>query len=71
MCAGNELFYAMLYLLYFTSGPVVPVLGVGLWTLVCVLCCPIAIVKSGISLVHLYAASQNLVAIGECLSCSS
>lgn len=57
MCAGNELFFAMLYLSYFTSGPL------GLFVIICVLCTPVMLVKTGISLIHLYAASQNIVAI--------
>jgi len=57
MCAGNELFYAMLYLCYFTSGPL------GVWKLLAVVCAPVAIAKSAISLVHLYAASVNIAAI--------
>ena len=57
MCAGNELFYAMLYLAHFTSGPFY------LFSALCVLCAPVAIVKTGISLVQLYAACQNVVAI--------
>nr|NP_001187611.1 CDP-diacylglycerol--inositol 3-phosphatidyltransferase [Ictalurus punctatus]ADO28883.1 cdp-diacylglycerol--inositol 3-phosphatidyltransferase [Ictalurus punctatus] len=58
MCAGNEIFYSMLYILYFTEGPRVLGLGVYRW-LLCV-SCPIALVKTCISLVHLYAASLNL-----------
>lgn len=65
MCAGNELFYSMLYLLYFTTGPVVPLgpLSFGLFTFICVISAPIAIVKTGISLIHLYTASVNIAAI--------
>lgn len=36
---------------------------VGLFVIICVLCTPVMLVKTGISLVHLYAASQNIVAI--------
>ena len=61
MCAGNELFYASLYLLYFTSGPIF--LGLSLLKALAVICAPIAFAKSAISLVHLYAASLNIVAI--------
>ena len=42
---------------------VVPVLGMGLWTLLAWLNAPVAIVKAGISVVHLWAASENIVAI--------
>ena len=38
-------------------------LSFGLWSLLALLSAPVAIVKSGISLVHLYAASQNIAAI--------
>ena len=41
----------------------VPVLGVGLWKVLCVLSFPIAFVKSGISLIHLWVASENIVGI--------
>lgn len=65
MCAGNELFYASLYLLHFTSGPVVPLgpLSFGVFTAVCILCAPVALVKTAISIVQLYAACQNVVAV--------
>ena len=36
MCAGNELFYASLYLLHFTSGPLY------IFNVVAVLCFPVA-----------------------------
>lgn len=65
MCAGNELFYSMLYLLYFTPGPILPLLGVGLWKIICVVMAPVAFAKTGISLVHLYAASENMVGIDQ------
>jgi CDP-diacylglycerol--inositol 3-phosphatidyltransferase len=65
MCAGNELFYSMLYLTYFTPGPVLPLgpLSFGLFTAICVLCFPITLVKTAISVIQLYAACQNVVAI--------
>lgn len=62
MCAGNELFYSMLYLTYFTPGPGV-LFGLGLWKLLAVISFPIAAVKSLISAVHLYAACVNVAAI--------
>jgi CDP-diacylglycerol--inositol 3-phosphatidyltransferase len=61
MCAGNELFYAMLYLSYFTHGP--KVASIGLWPAMAVAFFPVAFVKSLISLIHLYAASINMGAI--------
>jgi len=57
MCAGNELFYAMLYLSYFTSGPFY------LFTILAVVCFPIAVLKSGIALLQGYLAAVNLVGV--------
>lgn len=61
MCAGNEMFYSMLYLCHFTYGPVVA--GLGVWQWLCILSFPVAVVKSIISLVQLAAAAMNVVAI--------
>ncbi|XP_049766578.1 CDP-diacylglycerol--inositol 3-phosphatidyltransferase [Schistocerca cancellata] len=61
MCAGNEAFYASLYLLYFTEGPVVA--GLGLFRIVAYLTAPVAFVKALISLLQGYVACNNLVAI--------
>jgi CDP-diacylglycerol--inositol 3-phosphatidyltransferase len=58
MCAGNEAFYAALYLLHFTEGPTVA--GLGLFRAVCYVSAPVAIVKSLISLLHGYVACKNL-----------
>lgn len=59
MCAGNELFYSMLYLLYFDDGP--PVFGlIGMFELLAYVTAPIALAKSAISLVHLVVASKNM-----------
>lgn len=65
MCAGNELFYSMLYLTYFTPGPewFGVLFGYGLWQWFAVISLPIAAVKSLISAVHLYAACVNVAAI--------
>ena len=57
MCAGNELFYAMLYLSYFTSGPFY------LFYILAVLCFPVALLKSGIALLQGYLAATNLVGV--------
>ncbi|KAF0303828.1 CDP-diacylglycerol--inositol 3-phosphatidyltransferase [Amphibalanus amphitrite] len=58
MCAGNELFYSMLYLLHFTEGPTL--LGLGLVRALVVLSVPVAVVKSGIALVQGYGAWVEL-----------
>ncbi|OCT58424.1 CDP-diacylglycerol--inositol 3-phosphatidyltransferase [Xenopus laevis] len=66
MCAGNELFYCMLYLLNFTEGPSVilgPIGAIGLFRLIVWLCCPISLVKSLISLIHLVTASSNIASL--------
>lgn len=65
MCAGNELFYAMLYLIYFYEGPEVKLLGftVGLVRLVLYISAPISFAKSAISFIHLITASQNIANI--------
>nr|CDS30631.1 CDP diacylglycerol inositol [Hymenolepis microstoma] len=61
MCAGNELFYGMLYLLHFFEGPRFLGLGAFYWLLF--LSLPIALLKTFISLVHLYAASVNIAGL--------
>ena len=38
-------------------------LSFGIFTGICVLCLPVAVVKAAISLLQLYAASRNVVAI--------
>ncbi|CAB0044312.1 unnamed protein product [Trichogramma brassicae] len=58
MCAGNEAFYAALYLLHFTEGPVL--IGISLFRAVAYLSAPIAIVKALISILHGYVACINL-----------
>ncbi|XP_003402784.1 CDP-diacylglycerol--inositol 3-phosphatidyltransferase [Bombus terrestris] len=58
MCAGNEAYYAALYLLYFTEGPTF--LGISLFRLVMYLSAPIAFLKTCISLLHGYVACINL-----------
>ena len=55
--AGNELFYAMLYLCHFTSGPFY------LFSIVAVVCFPVAILKSAIALLQGYLAATNLVGV--------
>lgn len=61
MCLGNELFYAALYLLYFTPGPLF--LGVSTFKLLAVVTAPIAIVKTLISVIHGVVASVNITTI--------
>ncbi|XP_072044647.1 CDP-diacylglycerol--inositol 3-phosphatidyltransferase-like isoform X2 [Amphiura filiformis] len=61
MCSGNELFYAMVYLLYFTEGP--SLYFIGLFRLIVYLTAPISLVKSGISLIHLITASMDMGAV--------
>ncbi|KAM5152655.1 CDP-diacylglycerol--inositol 3-phosphatidyltransferase [Mantella aurantiaca] len=66
MCAGNELFYCMLYLLYFTEGPAValgPLGALGIFRLIFWVSCPISLLKSGISLLHMLTASCNMAAL--------
>ncbi|ENN73996.1 CDP-diacylglycerol--inositol 3-phosphatidyltransferase isoform X1 [Dendroctonus ponderosae] len=58
MCAGNEAFYASLYLLYFTPGPIV--FGISLFKIILYLTAPIMLVKTLISLLHCLVASKNL-----------
>jgi len=50
-----------LYVLYFTNGPTI--LGLSLLKVACVLSAPVAFVKTLISLLHGYVASQNLAII--------
>lgn len=61
MCAGNEAFYAALYVMHFYSGPAV--LGIGLFKLIALLSMPVAVVKALISILHGIVASLNLATI--------
>ncbi|CAK1541540.1 unnamed protein product [Leptosia nina] len=61
MCAGNEAFYASLYISHFYSG--FKILGVGIFPLIAVLSAPVAIVKTLISVLHGIVASMNLATI--------
>ncbi|KAF6123556.1 CDP-diacylglycerol--inositol 3-phosphatidyltransferase [Phyllostomus discolor] len=61
MCAGNELFYCLLYLFSFSEGPLVGSVGLfrmGLW-----ITAPVALLKSLISVIHLVTAARNLAAL--------
>ena len=57
MCAGNELFYASLYLLHFTSGPL------AIWRVLSVLLLPVAVFKSVLALMQGYYAALNIGSI--------
>uniref|UniRef100_A0A6I8NU44 CDP-diacylglycerol--inositol 3-phosphatidyltransferase n=1 Tax=Ornithorhynchus anatinus TaxID=9258 RepID=A0A6I8NU44_ORNAN len=63
MCAGNELFYCLLYLLNFSEGPTVGLGSVGLFRVGVWLSAPITFLKSLISVVHLVTASRNMAAL--------
>lgn len=62
MCAGNEMFYAMLYLLHFGTGPILPlfVTSIGLWKLLALISFPICATKNLISLVQMLAAFEEI-----------
>jgi len=60
MCSGNELFYAMLYLLHFTDGPTVG--AQGLFRSMAYAMFPIAVLKSILALMQGYQAALNLAA---------
>ncbi|XP_071943981.1 CDP-diacylglycerol--inositol 3-phosphatidyltransferase-like isoform X2 [Antedon mediterranea] len=62
MCCGNEMFFGMLYLLYFAEGPKL-LLDMGLYRLLMYISLPIMLLKALISLIHLITASKNMVAI--------
>lgn len=57
MCVTNELYFASLYILHFTSGPL------GIWRLVSYITFPFMIVKTLISLLQAYVACKNLSVI--------
>jgi len=59
MCAANELFFCMIYMTYFTNGPIIPVIGVGLWKLILVITAPISFAKMAISVLQLLAGCEN------------
>ncbi|XP_063602331.1 CDP-diacylglycerol--inositol 3-phosphatidyltransferase-like [Penaeus indicus] len=58
MCAGNELFYASLYLLHFTEGPIIA--GMGLWRALSFGLLPVAILKLVLALMQGYEAAIAL-----------
>lgn len=61
MCAGNELFFSMLYVLNFTEGFLVS--GVGIVRILMYASAPVMLVKSLISIVHLIEASVMIATI--------
>eukprot|EP00118_Oscarella_pearsei_P012862 m.97925 g.97925 ORF g.97925 m.97925 type:complete len:217 (+) comp36967_c1_seq6:134-784(+) len=65
MCSGNELFFAMLYLLHFSEGPEVPLgsLALGLWRLIAYITFPICFVKQVISIVQMVGAARQIAEI--------
>jgi CDP-diacylglycerol--inositol 3-phosphatidyltransferase len=62
MCAGNELFFSMLYLLKFFDGPLI-FGSIGLFKLVLYLTAPVAFLKAFISAIHLVVGSKNVAII--------
>ena len=58
MCLFNELFYAALYLLHFTPGPLI--FGISTFKMLAIVSAPVAIVKTGITVIHGFVASCNM-----------
>ncbi|KFD47396.1 hypothetical protein M513_11707 [Trichuris suis] len=63
MCFGNEAFFWALYVAHFDPGPIIPLLEVRCMTALAFLSFPIALVKSGISVVHLITAAKSIARI--------
>ena len=61
MCLFNELFYAALYLLHFTPGPLL--LGFSTFKLLAIVSFPVAVVKTGISVIHGFVATLVLILV--------
>ncbi|XP_067015366.1 CDP-diacylglycerol--inositol 3-phosphatidyltransferase [Anabrus simplex] len=61
MCAGNEAFYAALYLLHFTEGPLLA--GISLFRIICYLSAPVAILKALLALLQGFIACKNLAIV--------
>ncbi|KAK3748162.1 hypothetical protein QZH41_017988, partial [Actinostola sp. cb2023] len=66
-CAGNELFFCMLYLIHFSPGPIITITGstFHLWTSLAVITAPICIIKQTISVIQLYAACYSISLVDE------
>lgn len=60
MCLGNEAFYSLIYISHFWCGPGIH--GFHLIPFLAALFFPVALLKSMISLLHLFIAAQTLVA---------
>eukprot|EP00112_Aurelia_sp_Birch-Aquarium-sp1_P004993 Seg1566.11 transcript_id=Seg1566.11/GoldUCD/mRNA.D3Y31 product="CDP-diacylglycerol-inositol 3-phosphatidyltransferase" protein_id=Seg1566.11/GoldUCD/D3Y31 len=62
MCAGNEIFFAMLYMLHFSSGPVLNLVAVkvGLWKVLAIISLPICVTKNIISIVQMIGAFETI-----------
>uniref|UniRef100_A0A5S6QPS8 Methyltransf_12 domain-containing protein n=1 Tax=Trichuris muris TaxID=70415 RepID=A0A5S6QPS8_TRIMR len=58
MCLGNEAFFWALYMAHFDAGPIV--LGVRCVKVLACLSFPVALVKSGISVIHLVSAAKSI-----------
>uniref|UniRef100_A0A8C6T5I7 CDP-diacylglycerol--inositol 3-phosphatidyltransferase n=1 Tax=Neogobius melanostomus TaxID=47308 RepID=A0A8C6T5I7_9GOBI len=63
MCAGNELFFCLLYLLHHIEEPAVCVSVTGWLYALLLVCALISLAKAAISVVHLVTASQNMAAL--------
>jgi len=61
MCAGNELFFASLYMLNFTTGPLIA--GFSFWKICVFLSTPVMAVKTVISGIHLLDAAWSLACV--------
>jgi len=61
-CAGNELFFAALYVSHFTPGNKVSLFGydAGVWPIMAVVTFPISFLKQMVSVLQLVVASQNI-----------
>ncbi|KRX13363.1 CDP-diacylglycerol--inositol 3-phosphatidyltransferase [Trichinella nelsoni] len=63
MCLGNEAFFWLLYVGHFTNGPAIPLLNTNLIPMLAFIFCPVAALKTAISLVHLASASRDIARI--------
>lgn len=63
MCCVNEAFYISLYVLYFTTGPMI--FGFSIFKIAAFVTAPFAVLKSLISCMHAYVASVDLAAVDK------